>query len=677
MSWISPPVPAAPWFEALPLDDARCNNCSCDAFLRALQLSQSTTRWKAQFRYGWYTTWAYCAVLSLFVLAHACRSLPGLGPPRRGGVEVEAQQGSRPTRLDRVLARLRRVVYYRPRPAETAHPLLRRLALAVPSTGTLVLFCLLLAATLALALAPRPYYRPKRTMGSPPLAIRAGLIAFALYPLTLGLAGRPNLITRLTGLGPEKLNGLHRLTGYLVLLLGLLHAVPCLLVQPLRPDDGPVPPGPRYFARGAPGAFEATGVPALLALLALAGAAVSPLRRRAYECFKRAHAPLAALLLGLSFWHAANVMDSWAYLYAAAAVWALSLGARLGAGLRAGRTPAAVAWPATVEPAAGGMVRVCVAVGGQRRWEAGQYFYLGFPGVPWAGQHPFTACNRPGLTYEPKVIAGDGPAGTMPRVGGPGQVTTPLKFLIRPRAGVTGRIGALVAAGTDTLDVCVDGPYGTVIRPSVAQRFDNVVLVAGGGGISCMLAWLEHLAGAIVPAKTSTTEEAAAAQPVVVRRITLVWVVRSVRSVSWAEDDLTRVRASLAGTACHMRYEIFVTQGAAESRASSSSSSSSSSGRESLDADGEKSCKSSGACTPASSAAACVVHGAHIGLRPDLGALIPSLVQAGDEGGRTMVLGCGPPALKADLSNAVAAAQSMVLDGRAREIRLHTETFDW
>ncbi|KAF4635307.1 hypothetical protein G7Y89_g2795 [Cudoniella acicularis] len=59
--------------------------------------------------------------------------------------------------------------------------------------------------------------------------------------------------------------------------------------------------------------------------------------------------------------------------------------------------------------------------------------------------------------------------------------------------------------------------------------------------------------------------------------------------------------------------------------------------------------------------------------RPDLSVLLPSLISVR----RTVVIGCGPEAMKIELGNTVARAQKKVLAGETQKIPLHTETFGW
>jgi predicted ferric reductase len=59
-------------------------------------------------------------------------------------------------------------------------------------------------------------------------------------------------------------------------------------------------------------------------LVGLVALSIPYVRHRIYEGFYYAHVLLAITYLGLLFWHAANLLDSWAYLWATVALWLAS-----------------------------------------------------------------------------------------------------------------------------------------------------------------------------------------------------------------------------------------------------------------------------------------------------------------------------------------------------------------
>ena len=103
----------------------------------------------------------------------------------------------------------------------------------------------------AMSFAIRPYYREHRGYGSPPLAVRAGLMAASLTPLLIALGGKFNLITIMTGIGYEKLNVIHRWVGWMTFGLSLIHTIP-FIVAPLK-DGGYAALHHQFYE---PGSFE-------------------------------------------------------------------------------------------------------------------------------------------------------------------------------------------------------------------------------------------------------------------------------------------------------------------------------------------------------------------------------------------------------------------------------------
>lgn len=123
--------------------------------------------------------------------------------------------------------------------------------MGLPSFGILALTLLSLVLIIAMSFAIHPYYRLYRGFGSPPLAIRAGLMAVALTPLVFALAGKSNLVRLLTGVSHEKLNIFHRCVSYACLVLSIIHTAPYLV------NDGA---GPTLFGiAGIRARWYATG----------------------------------------------------------------------------------------------------------------------------------------------------------------------------------------------------------------------------------------------------------------------------------------------------------------------------------------------------------------------------------------------------------------------------------
>lgn len=434
-----------------------------------------------------------------------------------------------------------------------------------------------------------------------------------------------NLITYLTGLGHEKLNAYHRWMGYLMLYVSVIHTIP-FIVQPLR-EGGAAFLRQRFYR---PGGLEYNGTPPLGMLVGLAVLSLPPLRRKAYELFVHVHILLAIVYLGLLFWHAGDLGDSWAYLWATLGIFLFQILVRI-----FGKTSTFQLrgdWfdqaPVTLTDVGENMVRLELEVQGLWRWEPGQHVFLRFATLRPLDNHPFTIASLP----KEKHALDD---------------SQRMVFYIRPQRGLTKRTSRLVELGK-TANVTVDGPYGTVIRPKVGMRYDTALLIAGGGGISGVLPWLEHFCRGM------------ADNTCVTRSVTLVWVMRSQASLSWVSDELKAItRTAALGS---VKVELWITAAAAEQKPSRFAS-------EGKEAD--TGVHQVGG-TPSEFESETLAT-AYYGQRPH----IPDVLNRYSSKGRVIVLGCGPESLKIDLSNAVAAAQKSVFQGKAREVRLHTETFGW
>lgn len=128
-----------------------------------------------------------------------------------------------------------RFVFYRPIPAIRWNK--RTRPLVFPSLGVIVIAGAALIFVVLYCFVPQPLYWQSIQFGSPPLAIRAGMIAVAMMPWIVALGMKANMISMLTGIGHERLNVLHRWLAYILLLLSLIHTIP-FYITPIWDDDG-------------------------------------------------------------------------------------------------------------------------------------------------------------------------------------------------------------------------------------------------------------------------------------------------------------------------------------------------------------------------------------------------------------------------------------------------------
>lgn len=168
--------------------------------------------------------------------------------------EVEAQH-SQPTQyqqpwLERtfdISIALIRFLVYRPLPdivlRRTWRPII------FPSLpAALIIFSATLFVTLY-CFVPKPLYWSNIAYGSPPLAIRAGMLAVALLPWILALSMKANLISMITGIAHERLNVLHRWAGWLCVFLSLVHTVP-FYITPIWESSASALVFANFFGKG-------------------------------------------------------------------------------------------------------------------------------------------------------------------------------------------------------------------------------------------------------------------------------------------------------------------------------------------------------------------------------------------------------------------------------------------
>jgi hypothetical protein len=117
-----------------------------------------------------------------------------------------------------------RFIFYRPLP--TIRIVKGWRPLVFPSLGVLVIVVLALAVGVLYTTLPQPLFWQSISYGSPPIAVRSGMLAVALMPWIVALSSKANFITMITGISHERLNVLHRWTAYICLILSIIHTVP-------------------------------------------------------------------------------------------------------------------------------------------------------------------------------------------------------------------------------------------------------------------------------------------------------------------------------------------------------------------------------------------------------------------------------------------------------------------
>jgi predicted ferric reductase len=354
---------------------------------------------------------------------------------------------------------------------------------------------------------PQPLFWQSIAYGSPPLAVRSGMMAVALLPWIVALSMKANFITMVTGIGHERLNVLHRWAAYICLVLSILHTVPFYITP--------------FWEKGAQQSFQqlfsqtgfyiyGTGIAALVPLCFLCVHSIGPLRHRMYELFVSLHVPVSMVFLGMMFWHCNNYLTSWHYLFSTLAIWVLSYIMRLFYlnWTRPGRLSWLIGDEAAITLMPENAIKITIPT--QVRWRPGQYIYLRMPGISVFENHPFTIASLCDEDFPSEY----------------GEGYRDMVIVFRPFGGFTNKVlqTALEHGPWHTYRAFIDGPYGGMQRR--IEAFDDVVLIAGGSGITAIISQLLTLIKKMRDGKAVT------------RKIHVIWALKRPETMEWFKEEL-------------------------------------------------------------------------------------------------------------------------------------------
>lgn len=221
-----------------------------------------------------------------------------------------------------------------------------------------------------------------------------------------------------------------------------------------------------------------------------------------------------------------------------------------------------------------------------------------------------------------------------------------MTFLVREHSGITRKLLCYLTSTLDAnMSAVVDGPYGSYHR-RYEDCSDEVILVAGGNGVTAVLPLLLYLARSIGHSS--------------LQAIKFVWTVRCAEHIELVRAELHEALATVPKDSISL--DVYATDD--------------DEGTSKLRAQRREESRDIAEAYKASSSISRHFDGlwvTHFSGRPNLGTVIPELVGVG----RTAIIGCGPERLKIDLSNAAMKLQGRVLKGEAKEVTLHIEAFDW
>ena len=422
--------------------------------------------------------------------------------------------------LNKFIALVRFVVY-RPLPIIRYY---KKRELSFPGIGATFIIFVAMAFVTLYTFIPQPFYYSSIGFGSPPLAIRAGMIAVAMMPWIVALSMKANAITWLTGIGPERLNVLHRWGSYIMLFLSLVHTIP-FYITPVW-DEGGLQTFKNFFTNQY--YIYGTGLAALVPLVFLCVHSLPFLRSWMYELFVTLHVPISIIYLGMLFWHCHNYLTSWSYLWATVAIWLLSYVSRVF--YQNWTNPRRMSWLIGEEAAVTILPEnaVKVTIPTEMKWTPGQYVYLRMPGISLFENHPFTIAS---------LWSEDFPSDY-------GEKYKDMTLVFRPFGGFTRKVlNAAVANGPEqTYRAFIDGPYGGMRRDLAS--FDTVVLFAGGSGITAIVSHLLDLIKKMRDCKAVT------------KQVHVVWALKRPETLEWFREELRICRESAPPESVHCQFHI-------------------------------------------------------------------------------------------------------------------------
>ncbi|PWN93563.1 hypothetical protein FA10DRAFT_264198 [Acaromyces ingoldii] len=543
----------------------------------------------------------------------------------------------------RTAAFLRSITYQR-----CSLPLGRGKRIDIPDLGKTLVIASFSIGMIVWCFAVTPYYRCTREWGSPPLAIRAGMLANGMITFVFAFGTKVNLVTALTNIAHERLQVYHQWLARLVLFFSVVHTIP-FIVQPLR--DGGSHNLYLWWYHNGPEMWNGTVSLALLAWIVASSTNV--FRSWSYEFFVVQHLVSVILFIGFYFAHTGNELNSWLWLWAAIGLWGLATLIRWARSAMA--SGYFVSTRASVEVHSSSDKRdamVRIAIRTPLRWSPGQHVFVRFHTMsPWQA-HPFTVVTLPqpsdhqdsvvvflarvreGLTrklYE-RVVQEDREQGDDDAIekGGSSFKSSDALPLLE-NSEHEGHDDENLPTKAKLLPASIDGPYGC--SASMAS-YHSLVIVAGGSGMTFALPILFDLAWRGRTGNVCT------------RDVVLICSVRTPATLSWIRHQLEAVLTSLASYGITVRADVHVTRSASKELP--------------------------------------ILQGcdAHLG-RPQVTARVDEAIRAPAtsfmQESRAVVV-CGPQEMSHEVQDSVASVQSDLLRGRLSnvvEVALVRESFGW
>ncbi|EUC60494.1 ferric-chelate reductase (Fre2) [Rhizoctonia solani AG-3 Rhs1AP] len=354
------------------------------------------------------------------------------------------------------------------------------------------------------------------------VANRAGIISFALLPLTVLLSARNNPLVYLTRMTQNTYILVHRWVARMCALQAVIHSVAWTIQWYWEKPDG------SKFRAEAVTPYMRWGFAGTVALCVMVALAAWPIRHRSYELFIFLHIALGIVSL-LGCWYHMDFRFGVKYgyknwLFVTFGIWGAD---RIIRALRM----IYLSWPALTQkpntlahaelvPGQSALVKLTIPTRLAHSAKPGQYAFVHFASLfkPWEN-HPFSIAgwnvggeDEEKPEFEKRSQSGSG-NGSVPSFTPGGPYVT---MVVRAHGGATGRIRDTILAnrGPVVLPVLLEGPYG---HPQPLDMYETQVLIAGGVGVTALTGYIQSFL--TKPNKT--------------KRVMVVWAAREVEFIQF------------------------------------------------------------------------------------------------------------------------------------------------
>ena len=331
------------------------------------------------------------------------------------------------------------------------------------------------------------------------VANRAGVLCFALLPLTVLLSARNNPLVTITRMSATTYIFLHRWVARVCALQAVIHSVGWT-IQWYWTDNG------ETFRAEGNLPYMRWGFAGTVALCVMVGLAAWPVRHRSYELFIFLHIALGIVsLLGCWFhmdYRFANKYGYKNWLYVTFGIWGAD---RIVRSLRM----LYLSWPVLTQkpntlaqaellPGQSNLIKLTIPSRLALSAKPGQYAFVHFASLfkPWEN-HPFSIASwsvggdaeqassenhKASEDYEKNSQSHSIPSFAP---GGPY-----ITMMIRGHSGASGRIRDTILAnrGPVVLPILLEGAYG---HPQPLNVYETQVLIAGGVGVTAITGYVQ------------------------------------------------------------------------------------------------------------------------------------------------------------------------------------------